>query len=106
MDQSNLHRPLLDPQWISQFRFDVLRYLGRKGDNLLGSCFEVQPTDFSILVVDNFVFAGQKRIGWEKVPREQRLLVVARYRITHPAVVPGLQIAQLQTGFSLVTAGV
>ena len=63
---------------------------------------QVEPADFSVLVVNNFLAARYERVARKQVPRKNSFLVVARHRITDPMIFAVLKIAKAQAAFGFV----
>src|SRR6266446_3571329 len=66
----------------------------------------METFDFAILVVDDLLAAGKKRVAGKNVASEERFLIVAGDRIFHPTVLAAFEIAQAQARLRLVTRDV
>ena len=70
LDQANFNRPLLHLLREIKLWSKFLRNLRRKRNDGLRTGHNVQAANFAILVVNNLLRAGQKRISGENVARE------------------------------------
>src|SRR6202166_1088729 len=78
---------------------EVLRDFRGEWNNRLRASLQIQTANFSVLVINNFLSAGEKRIAGKKVARKNGFLIVACHRITHPVVFTSLQISQPESTF-------
>ena len=106
LDQASFNRTLVHLLREIKLWSKFLRNLRRKRNDGLRAGHHVQAANFAILVVNNFLGAGKKRISGKNVARETRLLIVACNRVTHPLVFAGLEVAHAQTGFGFKTRNV
>jgi hypothetical protein len=56
--------------------------------------WEIQASDFSVLVVDDFFRAGEKGVTGEEVAGKDGFLIITCDGITDPFVFTGFEIAQ------------
>src|SRR5262249_52505027 len=77
----------------------LLRNLRAERNQFFFAGRDVQAVKFSVVGVDDFLAAGEKRIAGKKIAREAGFLIVSRDGIFHPAVFAGFEGAQAARGF-------
>ena len=102
VNQADLYRALLHFLREIEFWTEVLRNFSGKRNHSLRTRLQVQAANFSVLVVNNFLAAGEKRVARKKVAREDGFLIITRHRIADPVIFACLQIAQAQSAFCFV----
>ncbi len=106
MNQANLDRALFNLLRKIELCANVLRDFRGKWNNRLRAGFQIQPANLSVLVINNFLSAREKRIARKKVARKNGFLVVAGHRIAHPVVFSSLQLSQTEPAFGFVASNV